>query len=127
MRIGTMLLGVAALHLGVACILYAVPWMQIVQDGVFASVPDFGDRAAAFWFAITGLLVVVLGACVLDLERRELALPAPLAPGLLLLTVAAVIPMPSSGGWLFALIAGVAQRRRNAGANGTGDARLPAA
>jgi len=127
MRIGTMLLWVAGLHVGVACILYATPWLQILAEGVFATVPDVGDRAVALWFTVTGLTVALLGACLRDVERRGGALPAPLVPGLVLLTIAIVVPMPNSGGWLFALIAAVAHRRRNAAPVHAAEARRTSA
>ncbi|MET0387318.1 MAG: DUF6463 family protein [Polyangiales bacterium] len=111
MLIGTMLILVGILHNAVAVIVYWEPLVAILHDGIIASVPDVGDRAAAFWFTITGLVFLLLGACVRDLERQGLALPRSLAPGLLVLTLAIVIPMPSSGAWIFLPIAIVTHRR----------------
>jgi hypothetical protein len=114
MLIGTMLLAVGILHVLVGGVLYAGPLLDILRDGVFASVPDFGDRATALWFIVAGIGVVVLGACVRELERARVPLPAALVPGLWVLTIAVVVPMPISGGWLFAPIAVLAHRRARA-------------
>lgn len=111
MFIGTMLVVVGLVHLAVGGVLYAEPLAEVAREGVLNRVPDFGDRAAALWFLITGVCFLVLGACVRDGERRALPLPAPLAPGLLLLAFAIVIPMPASGAWIFLPIAWLAQRR----------------
>ena len=112
MRVGTSLISVGVLHLVVGTVLYAAQLQEIAQAGIFAAVGDFGDRAAAFWFLVTALPLVLLGLCTLDLERRGLTLPRALAPGLCVLALMIVVPMPQSGGWLFFVTAWLAQRSR---------------
>jgi peptidoglycan/LPS O-acetylase OafA/YrhL len=112
MRVGTSLISVGLLHLVVGVVLYAAQLQDIAHAGVIAAVGDFGDRAAAFWFVITALPLALLGVCTLDLERRGLKLPRALAPGLCVLGLAIVVPMPQSGGWLFFVTAWLAQRSR---------------
>jgi len=111
MHIGTMLVGIAVLHLLVGGVLYARVLQAIASEGVLATVVDFGDRAAAFWFVITGLTLLLLGVCIRDVEARGLQIPAPLAPGLALLTLAMVLPMPATGAWCLLPVAWLAYRR----------------
>jgi hypothetical protein len=103
---GTMLVWVTLIHIGVGGI-YHAPLVDMLLSGVLASAPDFGDRATAFWVTV----VLVLAACVRDVERRGSSVPTPLVPGLIGLTLIIVVPMPNSGASLFALVAAVAQRR----------------
>jgi hypothetical protein len=114
MFVGTMLAGIAVLHLGVGAWLYREPLREVVRAGVLASIPDFGDRAAAFWFLITGMCLGALALCVRDAEKRGLPLPAPLPAALALLTLTMVVPMPVTGAWLIAPVAWIAQRRLSA-------------
>ena len=112
MRVGTSLISVGMLHLVVGLVQYATQLREIAHAGIIAAVGDFGDRAAAFWFLITSFPLLLLGLCALDLEQRGLTLPRALAPGLCVLALVIVVPMPQSGGWLFFVTAWLAQRSR---------------
>jgi hypothetical protein len=111
MLVGTMLLAIALLHLLVGVVLYRDVLLEVAREGVLATVPDFGDRAAAYWFLITGLCLFALGACVRDAERERSFVPRSLPATLALLTFAIVAPMPVSCGWLIAPVAWLAYRR----------------
>lgn len=114
MFVRTMLGAIAALHLGVGGWLYREPLRDVLRAGLLASIPDFGDRAAAFWFLTTGVCLGVLGVCGRDAEERGLPLPAPLPLALALLTLPMVVPMPATGAWLVAPVAWIAHRRLSA-------------
>lgn len=112
MRVGTMLVVIALLHLIVGAVLYGDVLTGIAREGVFATVPDFGDRAAAYWFLITGLCLFALGACVRDGEREDRLAPS-LPASLALLAFAIIIPQPVTGGWLLVPVAWIARARVN--------------
>jgi hypothetical protein len=105
MRIGYSLLIIAALHVVVGIWLYWPELAAIWADGIVASVEDRGDRATAFWFLVTGVAMLALGAIVAELERSNAALPRALGPSLLALAAAILVPMPSSGAWLILPVA----------------------
>ena len=111
MHIGTLVLWIAATHSAVGTALYWPELVSACADGIVASVPDRGDRAAAFWFLYTGVVFAALGWIVREGERERAYLPRAVLPALLLLGLAVVIPMPASGGWLFFAVAAVAWRR----------------
>jgi hypothetical protein len=111
MRIGSLVLVVAVLHTLVGTLIYRGELAAIAAAGVFGVVGDRGDRAAAFWFLIAGLMAGVLGLTLQGFERRGAPVPAVLAPALIALTAAMAIPMPATGGWLFLPIAWLAWRR----------------
>lgn len=111
MRIGTILVAIAACHVGVGLVLYHDVLTEMCADGLIASVEDRGDRATTLWFIVTGLAIGVVGACIRELELRGTRLPSALPLGLVLLSASVVIPMPSSGGWVFLPVAWLAYRR----------------
>jgi Family of unknown function (DUF6463) len=111
MRVGDSLLGIASLHSAVGTGLYWPEIRAACAEGLLATVPDRGDRAAAFWFLISGVAFFALGLVVRELEREGLPLPRALSPALVALTAAIVVPMPVSGGWLFLPVAWCAWRR----------------
>jgi hypothetical protein len=114
MSVGFAIAVIAGLHFLVGGLLYAQPLAELVREGVVASVPDFGDRAAAFWFMITAVPLMLLGLIVRDGERRGDPLPRALAPGLLVMSALMVIPMPVTGGWTLLPVAWLAWRRGRA-------------
>ena len=111
MRIGTILALIAASHVAIGGVLYRDVLSTLSAEGWLNTVGDRGDRAAALWFIVTGVVVGILGACLRELEARAQALPSVLPAGLVLLTACVVIPMPSSGGWAFLPVAWLAYRR----------------
>ena len=114
MHIGTLVLWIAAIHSAVGTALYWPELASALADGIVATVPDHGDRAAAFWFLYTGVVFAALGWIVREVERERHYLPHAVVPALLVLGLAVVLPMPASGGWLFFGVAAIAWRRTRA-------------
>jgi hypothetical protein len=67
---GTYIAAIALVHL-LAGLLYKDEIAAIFRDAIVDSVPDFGDRAAAFWFFAFGVLLVVLGLSIARATQRS--------------------------------------------------------
>ena len=99
--VGYWLLGIAVLHTIYAGVFFGPVYADIVQRGIINAVGQDPITGAAVWFAIFGVMMAMLAAAVVPMERsgqhqglRNVGL------GLLLLCVAGVALMPASGFWL---------------------------
>ena len=118
---GHVLTAIGVLHLAVGSLAYAGPLAAIGRDRFFNAVDGHIDRDAAFWFMLTGLLLVLLGQLVRRAQRRLGTLPAFLGWSLLALSAVGALLMPFSGFWLLlvaAVLALAAARARGAGPAG---------
>lgn len=108
---GRYLIAVGVLHNVAGFALYHAPLQAIAADGGWNAVEPHLDRNMAFWFLLTGLTWILLGALVDWIEAQRLPLPQRLDWGLLTLGAVGGFCMPVSGFWLF-LPAAVATLRR---------------
>jgi len=69
--------GLAVLHLVVGLLVYREPLLAWVQAGVFNSVEPHWDRVAAFWFMLSGWLLLMLSQLAARFERLACPLPPP--------------------------------------------------
>ena len=99
--IGYWLLGIAVLHTIYAGVFFGPIYADVVRRGIINTVGRDPMIGAAVWFAIFGVMMAMLAAAVVPMERsgqhqglRNVGL------GLLLLCVAGVALMPASGFWL---------------------------
>jgi uncharacterized membrane protein HdeD (DUF308 family) len=102
--VGPLLMAIGVLHLLASLIFYPQPVAAIAQDGFFNAVelnPAQFDREAAFWWTVSGVMLLILGSLVHWAQAQTGTLPAFLGWALLALGVAGVILMPASGFWLF--------------------------
>ena len=97
---GQFLLAVGLLHLVVGGLVYAQPLADIGGDGFFNAVDGHVDRDAAFWFMLSGVLLVILGQLTSWAQRRTGTLPRPLGWSLLAVSAVGALLMPFSGIWL---------------------------
>ncbi len=81
------------------------------------SVPQRGE---AFWFLYTGAALIIIGALVDWIERRNIGLPVFLLWSFVLITVAGIVIMPISGFWLL-LVPTYGLRKRGKGRGISGD------
>lgn len=104
---GLTLTATGILHTLVGLVAYSGPLGDIGRDGVFNAIGSHFDRDAAFWFLMTGILLVTLGQLSRWVQRQTGRLPAFL--GWTLLAVAAVVAvlMPFSGWPLVAVSGGL--------------------
>lgn len=104
--VGPSLMATGALHLLAGPIFYPLALAAIAQDDFFNAVelsPTQFDREAAFWYMMSGAMVLMLGGLVHWVQARTGTLPAFLGWSLLRLGVAGVILMPVSGFWVISL------------------------
>lgn len=98
--IGRALIAVGVIHTLFGLISFQSILGQLVSEGLWNTVHGQPEREYAFWFLVTGLMLLLFGGLVHSNERDGRRLPPAIAWGLLLLTVAMVLIMPVSGGWL---------------------------
>ncbi len=72
----------------------------ILAEGVFNTVNGQPERELVVWFLVTGFLLILLGLMIDRSEARGVGWPAALAWGFAALTLAILVIMPISGGWL---------------------------
>jgi hypothetical protein len=97
---GEMLIGTGLLHTVVGVGLYARPLVEIGRAGLVNSIDAHAERREAFWFLMTGALVVTLGHLTCWLQRLPAGVPPLLGWHLLGFAIPGVILMPISGFWL---------------------------
>ncbi|NMO19933.1 DUF2867 domain-containing protein [Pyxidicoccus fallax] len=98
---GSLLMVIGALHQGVGLVLYRELLLEMARAGVFNSVGgDTSARAAAFWFFMMGVGIILLGALARWVERDlNRPLPASFGWGLIAWALFNGIPMPDTGAW----------------------------
>ena len=102
-RVGPLLMAMGILHLLGGLIFYPRPLAAIAQDGFLDAVnlnPAQFDREAAFWWTVSGVMLLILGGLVHWSQARTGTLPAFFGWALLATGVAGVTLMPASGLWL---------------------------
>lgn len=114
---GILLMATGGLHLLVAVASGWDTWREIVSDGLVDSIGKDAGREYAFWFLMTGILLLLWGSTLRHYLRREQQLP-PLFAGCVLLAVSVggCVMLPLSGFWLLipqALIMLGGPRKRN--------------
>jgi hypothetical protein len=70
------------------------------SERLFNTVNGQPAREAVFWFLCTGILLLVTGVLIDNVERRGLAIPSFVTWSFAVLTVIGVVVMPISGIWL---------------------------
>jgi hypothetical protein len=98
-KAGSLVSGIAVIHLGVGLLLAQPPLRAILADGVVGAVDPHIDRMAIFWFMFFGLLLLLLGE-VLRAWESVATPPARIGYGLGALSLAGGLLIPASGFWL---------------------------
>jgi hypothetical protein len=114
--VGPALVVVGTGHTALTPVLYPGAVRRLLGAGVVGAVhadpEDVAARSLAFWFATTGVSLVVTGLVVTSLEHRAEPLPRSLPWVLLGVGAWGVVQMPVSPFWVFPVLAGVAEVRR---------------
>lgn len=119
---GSLLAGIGVVHVLLSPVFYRESLDSIREGGVLASIsadPDLEDlRSAGFWYATSGIGMVLLGQCVAHVERHEGAPPALAWWGVGGLAAWGTVFMPVSGFLSLVPVAGYAAFRRRRAASG---------
>ena len=100
-------------HGAVGVVLYRQPLGEIARDGVVNSVPDFGNRATAFWFVSVAPTLWLGGRLLRSAESLGDVAAERSAGGVLTVTgLVGSAAMPVSGFWGVAAV-GIASLRRS--------------
>ncbi|MBW1597059.1 DUF6463 family protein [Streptomyces sp. JJ38] len=104
------IIGVA--HTAIGIPLYGAELRGIVRDGIVDTVPDHGERAAAFWYLTAGPGMWLAGRLLRSAERSDDVAAQRVAGGFVAATGAAgALLMPRSGFWALAAVGATAFRR----------------
>lgn len=98
--VGRWIILVGVIHCVFGAVIFVEPLSGIVRDGVWHAVDGYPGRPLAFWFEFTGLLTILFGATVDQIERDRNTFPAFLSYGFGIMTLLAIVTMPVGGGWL---------------------------
>ena len=98
--VGRALMAVGVIHTLFGLFGFRRTFGELLAEGLWNTVNGQLKREFAFWFVLCGLVLVLLGALVHTIERTRGSLPRYLGWSLLALTIATVVVMPISGGWL---------------------------
>ncbi|MET9776677.1 DUF6463 family protein [Streptomyces sp. NPDC006367] len=103
----------------IGAVTYRDVFTGMAREGLVGSVPDRGDRAAAFWFTVASPALWMGGRLLRSAEERQ-DLPAQRVAGVVLTVVGVTgaVAMPKSGFPVLAGIGGVLLRRSLRGVPG---------
>lgn len=98
--VGRWIILVGVIHCVYGTVVFFDPLSGIVRDGIWNAVNGNAGRPLAFWFVLFGLMSILFGAAVDQIEKDQKEFPPFLRYGFPSLTLLAIIAMPISGGWL---------------------------
>jgi hypothetical protein len=98
--VGRWIILVGVIHCLFGAVVFFEPLSEIVGDGVWNAVNGYAGRPLAFWFELFGLITILFGATVDQIEKNEQVFSSFLRYGFSILTLLAIVAMPVSGGWL---------------------------
>lgn len=98
--VGRWIIFVGVIHCVFGAVVFFDPLSGIVRDGIWNAVDGHPGRPLAFWFEFLGLLTILFGATVDQVEKDRRGFPPFLSYGFLFLTLLGVFTMPTGGGWL---------------------------
>lgn len=121
--VGPLMAALGIIHVGLTPVLFPESVHSVVEAGLVNSIevdPELAPlRGLGFWFATTGLSVVISGWAVGVLERRPEGAPRSLPLVLAGIGAWGVVLIPKSPFWVFLGLAGLAAARQ-AGERRTG-------
>jgi len=111
--IGKWLFAVGVIHLLFGIFFMHTTLAVLWSEGLLNTVNGQPPREAVFWFLCTGIMLLMVGVSVDQMEREGLAIPLFVTWLFAALTVTGVVVMPISGIWLLIPpAAGMVFRRR---------------
>ncbi|GAA4428356.1 hypothetical protein GCM10023169_29380 [Georgenia halophila] len=114
--VGGLLTLIGAVHVASTSLVYPEGVASVLDSRVIASIEAEPDvlalRSAVFWYVTAGLLIIVIGALVIWVERFTGHVPRFVAWALLVVTAWGVLLMPVSGFWALLAPVAIALRAR---------------
>lgn len=101
--IGKSILGIGLIHCTFGLAMLWPIFVEILREGFFNTVHQQPMREAFFWFEFFGVVLIILGALVDWVEKKEMGWPQFLNWALLVMTATMLMIMPVSGAWLMAI------------------------
>jgi len=98
--VGRWIILVGVIHCVFGAVVFFDPLSGIVRDGIWNAVNEYAGRPLAFWFVLFGLMSILFGAAVDQIEKDQQEFSSFLRYGFSILTLLAIVAMPISGGWL---------------------------
>ena len=98
--VGRWLVLVGVVHCVFGAVAFFEPLAAIVRDGLWNAVDGFPGRPLAFWFELLGMLTILFGIAIDQLEKERVPIPGSLGYGFALLAALGIVAMPIGGGWL---------------------------
>ena len=98
--VGRWIMLVGVIHCVFGAVVFIEPLSAIVADGVWNAVNGHAARPLAFWFELFGLITILFGATIDQIEKSQQVFSSFLRYGFSILTLLAIVAMPISGGWL---------------------------
>ena len=98
--VGLWIILVGVIHCIFGAIVFLEPLFGILSDGLWNSVDGHAGRPLAFWFEFVGLLTILFGIAIDQIEKQGVNFPGSLAYGFAFLTLLGILTMPVGGGWL---------------------------
>ncbi len=96
---GSLTIGIGVVHQAVGVGFGRHALAAIARDGIIGAVEANHERAVVFWFLFFGFVLILFGASLHAHERAGTA-PRSLGFGLLALSLAGGLAIPTSGFWL---------------------------
>ena len=97
--IGRWIVAVGVVHCIVGAVLFSDSLAGILRDGIWNAVDGYPGRPLAFWFEVVGLLTILLGSLVDQIDGQG-QIPGLVRYGFPVLALLGIIAMPAGGGWL---------------------------
>ena len=111
--IGKWLFAVGVIHLSFGLAFMHEILALLWSDRLWNTVNGQPPREAVFWFLCTGVMLLIAGALVNQVEHKALGIPVFVTWSFVALTLIGVIVMPISGIWLLIPpVAGMVTRHR---------------
>jgi hypothetical protein len=98
--VGRWIILVGVIHCVFGAVVFFEPLSGIARDGIWNAVDGYPGRPLAFWFEFVGMLTILFGATVDQIEKEQQPFPAFLGYGFSFLTLLGILAMPMGGGWL---------------------------
>ena len=98
--IGGWLIAVGVIHTLFGLLFMRSTLAILWSEGLFNTVNGQPAREGVFWFLYTGVLFLIAGVLIDQIERRHLAIPGFVSWAFAVVTVIGVFVMPISGIWL---------------------------